>query len=79
MKRLRYWLMCLLWGRRTTDYMIRSLSQDPRLPRAKMADIVVRKDGHEVRIEADWLKTLSSRLPLVRRVAQPGELAQVDK
>lgn len=49
----------LILGRRTYAYMCSTLGQDRRLPRARMADIVVRKDGREVRVEADWLKTLA--------------------
>lgn len=73
MKRLRFWLLCLAFGRRTARYIVQSLSQDPRLPRAKLADIVIRKDGREVRVEADWLKKMAKGLPLVERVPQPGE------
>jgi hypothetical protein len=51
-------LLRLALGGRTYDYMCRTLSQDPRLPRCRLADIVVRKDGKEIRIEADWLKKL---------------------
>lgn len=51
-------LLRLALGQRTYQYMCRTLSQDPRLRHARLADIVVRKDGREVRIEADWLKNL---------------------
>ncbi len=58
MRVFRKWLLRLALGSRTYRYMCRTLSQDPRLPTCKLADIVVRKDGGEVRVEADWLKTL---------------------
>jgi hypothetical protein len=57
-KYLQRWLLRLALGDRTYRYMCKTLSQDPRLKNCKLADIVVRKDGCEVRIEADWLKTL---------------------
>lgn len=41
------------------DYMVRSLGHDPRCGDAREVDIVVRKDGVERRIEADWLKDLA--------------------
>jgi hypothetical protein len=72
-KRVRFWLLCLAFGRRKARYIVRSLSQDPRLPRAKTADIIIRKDGREVRVEADWLRDIARGLPLVARVPQPGE------
>lgn len=52
-------LLRIAVGFGTYDYMRRTLMYDPRLPRCKLADIVVRQDGREVRIEADWLKNLS--------------------
>jgi hypothetical protein len=57
--KIRRFLLRLALGRRTYAYLCRSLAQDPRLPRAYMADIIVRKDGRERRIEADWLKKLA--------------------
>jgi uncharacterized tellurite resistance protein B-like protein len=53
-------LLCLriaLWGE--YDYMVRTLQADKRLRVAKDVDIVVRKDGNELRFEADWLKRLA--------------------
>lgn len=53
----------LLWlavGPRTYAYMARSLKHDPRLRTCRLADIVVRKDAFERRIEADWLRTLAT-------------------
>jgi hypothetical protein len=52
-------LLQLALGKRTYDYMCKTLSQDPRLRSCKLADIIVRKDGREVRVEADWLKNLA--------------------
>ena len=46
-------------GNRKFAYMARSLTRDPRTVRAKETDIVVRKDGVERRIEADWLRDLA--------------------
>lgn len=54
----RFLLRCAL-GRRTYDYMCRSINDDKRSPRAYEIDIVVRKDGVEKRIEADWVKTIA--------------------
>jgi hypothetical protein len=68
-------LLRLALGKRTYAYMCRTLSQDPRLPRCYLADIIVRQDGREVRIEADWLKPLCKLVKpdLTPRVPQPGE------
>jgi len=55
---VRRLLLWLALGPSTYDYMTRGLAHDPRLKTAKLADIVVRKDAVERRIEADWLKTL---------------------
>ncbi len=55
---MRRFLLRLVLGRWTYEYMCRSLAADPRLRNAHMADIVIRSDGRERRIEADWLKTL---------------------
>lgn len=68
-------LLRLALGKRTYDYMCRTLSQDPRLPKARWADIVVRKDGREVRVEADWLKTLCKlvKADLTPPVPQPDD------
>ena len=55
---LRSLLLRLALGNRTYHYMCKTLSQDPRLRSCREADIVVRKDGREVRIEADWLRNL---------------------
>ena len=56
---LRRALLRLALGGRTYDYMRRSLGQDPRTKRARSVDIVVRKDGVERRIEADWAKDIA--------------------
>jgi len=55
----RRFLLRLALGRRTYQYMVRSITHDPRTRRARLVDIVVRKDGHERRIEADWVKNLA--------------------
>lgn len=46
-------------GRRTFEYMLRSIKADRRTPGARMVDIVVRQDGREERIEADWVKEIA--------------------
>jgi hypothetical protein len=55
---VRRLLLRLAVGRRTYDYMYKTLAYDPRLRTCHFADIVVRKDGRDERIEADWLKNL---------------------
>lgn len=54
-------LLYLALGRNTYYYyyMCRTLQSDKRAPRARMIDIVVRKDAVEKRIEADWNKELT--------------------
>jgi hypothetical protein len=49
-------LLRLALGDATFHSMARSLKQDPRIATAHNVDIVIRKDGVEHRIEADWLK-----------------------
>jgi len=39
--------------------MCRSVQHDPRTRTAKEVDIVIRKDGMERRIEADWVKSVA--------------------
>ena len=56
----RRFLLWLALGPRIYDYMSRVLREDHRLRTCRMADIVVRKDGKERRIEADWLKSLAT-------------------
>lgn len=58
-KRIRAFLLRLALGKRTFDYMIRSTQADKRTPGAKLVDIVIRQDGREERIEADWVKTIA--------------------
>lgn len=72
---LKRLLLRLALGGRTYRYMCMSLSQDTRLRSCRLADIVVRKDGREVRVEADWLKKLCVLVAhdLTSPVAQPGE------
>lgn len=54
----RRFLLRLVMGQRTYDYMVQSVLADRRCFNAKAVDIVVRKDGREKRIEADWIKKL---------------------
>lgn len=56
---LRRLLLRIALGDRCYQYMVRTLCADPRLVSAREADVVVRKDGVERRIEADWLKPLA--------------------
>jgi hypothetical protein len=58
-KWLRRFLLWLALGPRTYRYMSDVLAQDPRAPRARLIDIVVRKDGVERRLEADWVRSLA--------------------
>ena len=51
-------LLRIVFGK-SYDYMARSLIHDPRIKNARLIDIVVRKDGLEKRMEADWLKKLA--------------------
>jgi hypothetical protein len=71
---MKRFLLKYILGKRTYEYMCRTLSQDPRLRQARLADIVVRKDGREVRIEADWLRNLCVLVEkdLTIPVKQPG-------
>lgn len=46
-------------GPYTYKYMTESISRDRRTKNAKTVDIVVRKDGQERRIEADWVKDIA--------------------
>ncbi len=52
-------LLRLALGQRTFDYMVRSVKHDKRTPHAKLVDIVIRQDGVERRIEADWVKNVA--------------------
>jgi hypothetical protein len=65
---LRRGFLYLALGPSVYYYMVRSLQADKRAPVAKQIDIVVRKDGVEKRIEADWNKDLAR---LVRDVNAP--------
>ena len=56
---LRRHALRFVLGRRTYEYMVRSLLWDERLKRARVADIVCRKDAVEKRMEADWLRNLA--------------------
>lgn len=53
-------------------YAVRTLQSDPRLADAHTVDIVVRKDGVERRLEADWLKALAR---LVQPTTTPSEFS----
>lgn len=57
--RWRALLLRVALGRRTFDYMLRSIKEDQRTPGAKLVDIVIRQDGREERIEADWVKKIA--------------------
>lgn len=63
-------LLRLAIGKHTYEHMRISLAQDPRTRRARLVDIVIRKDGVERRVEADWLKTLA-RLVLPKQSPAP--------
>jgi hypothetical protein len=52
------------------QYMVRTLNQDARTPVARDVDVVVRKDGIERRVEADWLKPIAK---LVKGLSGPLE------
>lgn len=56
---LRRLLLWLALGPQQYRYMKKTLGQDPRAPRARMIDIVVRKDAIEHRLEADWVRSLA--------------------
>ena len=56
---LRRALFWLALGPYTYDYMRRSLGWDTRLRTARTVDLIVRKDGTEKRVEADWAKTIA--------------------
>lgn len=51
-------LLRIVFGK-SYDYMARSLAHDPRIKTARLVDILVRKDGLEKRLEADWLKKMA--------------------
>ena len=53
--------LLLKWilGKRTFYYMCRTVLADPRLVSAHDVDMVIRKDGIERRIEADWIKKIT--------------------
>ena len=57
-------LLRLALGDSKYHSMVRTLKQDPRILTAHDVDIVVRKDGVERRIEADWLKELAKAVGL---------------
>lgn len=57
--RWRMWLLRIALGPGTFDYMLRSIKSDKRTPGAKLVDIIIRQDGHEERIEADWVKKIA--------------------
>ena len=58
-KPVRALLLRLALGESTFQYMLRSIKNDPRLPSARLVDLVVRKDAVEQRIEADWIKNIA--------------------
>lgn len=57
---IRRLLLRLVLGKRTYEYMQRTLAADRRLRTAYTVDIVIRKDGRERRLEADWTKALAT-------------------
>lgn len=59
---LRRLLLRLALGRQRYIYMTNSVLSDPRTPRARSVDVVVRRDGVERRIEADWIKFIARLL-----------------
>jgi hypothetical protein len=59
MNLIKRFLLKLILGKRTYYYLCASLGYDHRLLRAHTVDIVVRKDGQEVRVEADWIKKVA--------------------
>jgi hypothetical protein len=58
-KPFRAWLLRLALGPRQFGYMLRSIRNDSRTPAARLVDIVVRQDAHEIRTEADWVKEIA--------------------
>ena len=56
---LKRLLLKLVLGKRTYYYMCRTVLTDPRLISARDVDMVIRKDGTERRIEADWIKKIT--------------------
>ncbi len=59
-------LLLIIFGKQY-DYMARSVMFDNRVKTAKLVDIVVRKDGIERRIEADWIKNLAKIVSTSKR------------
>lgn len=57
--KIRSLLLRLALGERTYNYMLKSIKYDKRTPGAKTVDIIVRQDGREERIEADWVRTIA--------------------
>lgn len=61
-RRTRAWafvqrvLLRIAFGPSLVRYMEKSVRFDPRTGSARWVDIIVRKDGHEIRVEADWVK-----------------------
>jgi len=56
---LRRFLLRLALGKSTYRYMLRTMTENPVIARARLVDLVARKDAREHRIEADWLKTIA--------------------
>ena len=65
------WLrrLALRFALGSNDYklLVSTCRQDPRLPRAYLVNIVVRKDGVEKTSEADWAKRMA-------RLVDPSKL-----
>jgi hypothetical protein len=56
---IKRFLLKLILGSSTYEYMVRSILWDPRVRNDKLVDIIVMKDGVERRIEADWIKKIA--------------------
>jgi hypothetical protein len=64
---IRRVLLWLALGPQQYRHMKHVLSQDLRAPRARMIDIVIRKDAIERRLPADWVRSLARILHPERR------------
>ncbi len=76
---IRKFALWVALGSHDYNAMVRSVRQDPRTRRARLIDIVVRKDAVERRIQADWVREVArvvdgqNRLP--RPTLTPSEIA----
>lgn len=55
----------LLWVvfRSEYKYLVKCIKTDPRLATSHQVDLIVRKDGRDLRFEADWIKVLGRMYP----------------